>query len=156
MSSKAGSSRGSGAEAVPGQVVTAVVPPDPRWPLLHRWSQISSSPPVNPFPNPPSALSIDGIEPTTVLESAVPATEPTPVVKGSVETAAPATELLVSAKPPASPVTTLLGAWKERWPSLGASNGKKTMDTVGFVPEKKAQGKVTNVVDGSQSIEDES
>ncbi|CAE5994066.1 unnamed protein product [Arabidopsis arenosa] len=166
MNSRSGSSRDKGAEPIPGGVVAAVDPPDPRWPYLHRWTQDGSSTLVNPPPNPPST-------PISTAKSQL-----APVVMSSVEIATPATELVISKKLPVSPVSTLKGAWQvpfnlsstsrqpavgqaatssmERWPSLVDSISKKSMATVGIVLGKRAHGKDTKVADGSRTVEDES
>ncbi|CAD5332968.1 unnamed protein product [Arabidopsis thaliana] len=111
MISSSGSSRDKGAEAIPGGVVVVVDPPDPRWPYLHRWTQESSSPPVNPPPNTPLILSAariglsnsrsirDYFLPAVSIDSATTKSQLAPLVKSLIEIATPTVEPVVQRSP---------------------------------------------------------
>ncbi|KAL9281011.1 hypothetical protein AtEden1_Chr5g0113631 [Arabidopsis thaliana] len=168
MISSSGSSRDKGAEAIPGGVVAVVDPPDPRWPYLHRWTQESSSPPVNPPPNTPLILSAARIGLTTTKSQLAP------LVKSLIEIATPTIERVVQRSPLplrcrlskelgrflATSVLPLIilqqvkladTSSTQRWPSLVVSSGKKRMTTVGIDHSKDSK-----VIDRSRTVEDES
>ncbi|VYS68211.1 unnamed protein product [Arabidopsis thaliana] len=111
MISSSGSSRDKGAEAISGGVVAVVDPPDPRWPYLHRWTQESSSPPVNPPPNTPLILSAariglsnsrsirDYFLLAVSIDSATTKSQLAPLVKSLIEIATPTIEPVVQRSP---------------------------------------------------------